>query len=395
MSKFALKSWVTCAKSWHDNIDFPLVMAGIYIHTPFCKSRCIYCGFFSTTSLSKSKAHTDAVCRELEARRGYLRDDIDTIYFGGGTPTQLPLPDLQRIFDTIHTIYNVREEAEITVEGNPDDLTPEVLASLRQMGVNRLSMGVQTFDDLRLKFLHRRHSSQQAVKAVADAKAAGFCNISVDLMFGFPGQTLEEWKCDVQRAIALGVQHVSAYSLMYEEGTALGNMLDRGDIEEVPDELSLSMYEHLMDALDNAGFEHYEISNFALPGYRSRHNSSYWSGIPYLGVGAGAHSFDGHDRHFNPDSLALYLEGKGQETEELTDSMRYDEYVFTSLRTSDGLNLDSLAQLFGSRMRDYCLRNAESHIKNGKLALHQNALCLTRAGLFVSNDIMSDLMYVE
>lgn len=370
-------------------------MAGIYIHTPFCKSRCIYCGFFSTTSLNMCSAHTDAVCRELEARKNYLDEDVETIYFGGGTPTQLPLSDVEKMLNTIYNIYNVREGAEITLEGNPDDLTPETLRTLKRIGVNRLSMGVQSFDDERLRFLRRRHSAAQAVKAVADAKAEGFDNISVDLMFGFPGQTMREWKSDVRMAIELGVQHISAYSLMYEEGTVLGNMLEKGEVEELSDELSLAMYEYLIDALRDGGFEHYEISNFALPGHRSRHNSSYWKGVPYLGVGAGAHSFDGRNRHFNPDSIKEYLEGKGLEEELLTDSMRYDEYVFTSLRTSDGLNLDSLSMLFGKEMCDYCVRNAEQHLNGGRLERDGQVLRLTRAGLFVSNDVMSDLMCVE
>lgn len=369
-------------------------MAGIYVHIPFCKSRCIYCGFFSTTSLEMRSRYAERVCDELKQRRQYLCDDVETIYFGGGTPTQLPVSELKRILRSLYNIYNVREDAEITIEGNPDDLTPQLLRQLRELGVNRLSMGVQSFSDERLRFLNRRHTSEQAIRAVRDAQAAGFNNISIDLMFGFPRQTLAQWQDDVLQVISLNVQHISAYSLMYEDGTLLGKMLDRGEIEEISDELSLAMYEHLIDALSGAGYEHYEISNFAVPGMASRHNSSYWHGIPYLGVGAGAHSYDGTHRHFNPDSLADYLNGAPLDTEELTDDMRYDEYVFTGLRTAVGLDMNDLCIRFGESRRQYCLDNARKHIESGKLMYINDVLKLSRSGLFVSNDVMSDLMLV-
>ena len=370
-------------------------MAGIYAHIPFCKSRCVYCGFFSTTSLEKRSVYVDAVVEELKRRRHYLAGEpIDTIYLGGGTPSVLPLAQTGRILDAIYNIYNVREGAEVTLEGNPDDLTPDFLHDLKSLGVNRLSMGVQTFDDARLAFLHRRHSARQAVDAVRSAVQAGFQNISIDLMFGFPMQTLDDWKCDVQKALSLGVQHISAYSLMYEEGTRLQQMLEAGTIAELDEEASLQMYEYLIDTLSAASFRHYEISNFALPGKESRHNSGYWQGVPYLGVGAGAHSYDGRNRHYNADSLASYLAGEPLVEEQLTENERYDEFVFTGLRTSQGLNLTLLEQRFGTASLRYCLHNAQPHLRSGRLALSDNTLRLTRQGLFVSNDIMSDLMQV-
>lgn len=370
-------------------------MAGIYLHIPFCKSRCIYCGFFSTTSLQRRHDYVDAVVEELHQRRSFLANQpIDTIYFGGGTPSQLPPDELKRMMDALLYIYNVREGAEVTLEGNPDDLTPDFLRCLRQMGVNRLSMGVQSFDDTRLRFLHRRHTAAQAIQAVRNAQEAGFTNISIDLMFGFPSQTLDQWKQDVQMALSLQVQHLSAYSLMYEEGTLLEQMLASGEIEEVDDEVSLQMYEYLMDALEGAGYEHYELSNFALPGMQSRHNSSYWHGIPYLGVGAGAHSYDGHDRYFHPDSLEHYMSDVlALETEHLNEHERYDEFVFTALRTSEGLHLLELEQLFGILYKEYCLHNAQQHLKAGLLSLTGDTLRLTRRGLFISNEVMSDLMW--
>ena len=371
-------------------------MSGIYIHIPFCKSRCIYCGFYSTTQLAREEEYVDAVCHELDQTDWKYRN-IRTIYFGGGTPSQMPVSSLESILSVIYGMYEVAEDAEITLEGNPDDMTPKYLRGLSSIGVNRLSMGVQSFDDARLAFLHRRHSAEQAVRAVEEAKAVGFRNISIDLMFGFPGQTLDDWKRDVDKALTLDVQHLSAYSLMYEEGTALCKMLEDGKICEVSDELSLSMYEYLMDALHDAGFEHYEISNFAKPGYRSRHNSSYWQGIPYLGLGAGAHSYDGVKRWYNPDSLSEYIEGVSngkdvREYETLTEDERYDEYVMTGLRTCDGVDLEELERQFGIESRDYCLRNANTHIDGGRLVIDAGSLRLTRQGLFVSNDVMSDLM---
>lgn len=370
-------------------------MAGIYVHIPFCKSRCIYCGFFSTTLLQKRHEYVDAVVEELRQRRTFLVDEpVDTIYFGGGTPSQLPPDELERILVSIYNIYNVRENAEVTLEGNPDDMTPALLYRLLQMGINRLSMGIQTFDEARLHFLHRRHTATQAIQAVHDAQDAGFSNISIDLMFGFPKQTLDEWKSDVQTALSLQVQHLSAYSLMYEEGTVLERMLTEGCISEVDEEVSLQMYEHLMDSLKGAGYEHYELSNFALPSMRSRHNSGYWQGVPYLGVGAGAHSYDGSNRFYHTDSLEQYMDNScALVTEHLNDHERYDEYVFTSLRTSEGLDLSKLERHFGVLAKKYCLQNAQKHLKAGLLSLTGDTLCLTRRGLFISNEVMSDLMW--
>lgn len=373
-------------------------MAGIYIHIPFCKSRCVYCGFFSTVSLDRREEYVDCVCRELRLRREYLGgEDITTIYFGGGTPSQLSPGQIETILTSIHNIYNVRETAEITVECNPDDITLHFLSAIRNLGVNRLSMGIQTFDDSRLQFLHRRHTAAQAVTAVKTAKAAGFANISVDLMFGFPGQTLNQWKQDVDTALSMGVQHLSAYSLMYEEGTALTRMLERGDFQETDEETSLSMYEYLLDATACAGFEHYEISNFALPGFRSRHNSSYWQGIPYLGIGAGAHSYNGYSRQYNPDNLQLYIDAircgtDATETENLTEAERYNEFVFTSLRTCEGIHLPTLLSRFGEERQDYLLRCAQPHLQQQRIIQNGEYLRLSRSGIFVSNSIMSDLM---
>lgn len=376
-------------------------MAGIYIHIPFCRTRCVYCGFFSTTSLSKIDAYVDALCKELSERRNYLRgEDVSTIYFGGGTPSQLSIGQIKRILDSIYNINNVRANAELSFEGNPDDLTLPYLHDLHDLGINRLSMGVQSFDDSRLQFLHRRHSSAQAKEAVLNAVDAGFRNISIDLMFGFPLQTVEQWRRDVEMAMSLPIQHLSAYSLMYDDGTPLSAMLERGDIEELDEEVSLQMYKVLVESLTSGGFEHYEISNFCKPGYRSRHNSSYWSGVPYLGVGAGAHSYDGSTRQYNVESLAEYMASSPQIAESLSKWERYNEFVFTGLRTVEGISLSKLRTEFGNAAYDYCMKNAQKHIDNGMLMfgtpdLDDESLRLSPSGVFVSNDIMSDLMYVD
>lgn len=371
-------------------------MAGIYVHVPFCKSRCIYCGFYSTTALASIPRYVDRVIEELQSRSCYLQGaPVDTIYFGGGTPSVLDVKDLGRILDAIYNIYNVRARAEVTVEGNPDDMQKGRLLAMRAMGVNRLSMGVQSFDDDRLRFLCRRHTAIQAMNAVRMAQACGFDNVSIDLMFGFPDQTLEGWSADVARALSLGVQHLSAYSLMYEEGTALDRMREDGRIKEVDEEIERAMFEHLIDAAKAAGFCHYEISNFCLPGMQSRHNSSYWHGAPYLGVGAGAHSYDGRNRCYNVDSLQAYLDGEPVVVEMLTEVERYDEYVFTALRTAEGVEKDDLMRAFGAEKYAQFVLTAQKHLLLGTMEDMNGRIKLTRAGVFVSNDIMSDFMLAD
>ncbi len=377
-------------------------MAGLYIHIPFCKSRCVYCDFFSTTMLEERKRYINALCSELHMRKDYLNERIDTIYFGGGTPSLLHANWLHRILDTIHLIYNVSPDAEITLEGNPDDLTPRYLQSIKDLGFNRLSMGIQTFDDRRLRFLRRRHSAAEAVQAVENAQAAGFDNISIDLMFGFPDETLEEWTDDLDKGISLHPQHISAYSLMYEEGTKLTRMLECKQVKEIDEEVSHRMYTTLIERLEQVGYERYEISNFCKPGYHSRHNSSYWNGTPYIGLGAAAHSYNRTSRQWNPSSLNVYCHGieSGEpliELEHLDANVRYNERVMTGLRTAKGVCLDDIEREFNADMRNYCLRNAQPHIDSGRLATHTTAdgntwLSLTAGGLFVSDDIMSDLM---
>ncbi len=374
-------------------------MIGIYIHIPFCRSRCIYCGFYSTTSLELRQRYVETVVKEIGIRS--QETGVRSIYLGGGTPSQLTIPQLQQIFDAIYIYNKVEKDAEVTIEVNPDDVTETFAEGLATLPVNRVSMGAQTFDDVRLKFLHRRHTSSQVRKAVSLLRSAGISNISVDLMYGFPNETISDWEGDIDAAIALDVEHLSAYCLTIEEGTKLWRWLSQKkgnpSCEILPDEeLERAMYEMLIDKSEAAGFEHYEISNFAKPGFYSRHNSSYWDGTPYLGIGAAAHSYDGNTRSWNIADIHQYIEGMENgkrifESETLDADTRYNDMVTVALRTREGLDLKRLSEDY----RDYCLRNAQRFLDDGQLQVTQaQTLALTRKGLFVSDMIMSELMKV-
>lgn len=371
-------------------------MSGIYIHIPFCQSRCIYCDFYSTLHLDRREAYVDALLREMRERQEELPTHArtyNTLYIGGGTPSTLPPASLQRLIQGCTTLFPLAEEAEVTVEANPDDVTPEWVSMLKDTPVNRVSMGTQTFNDPLLRFLNRRHSSQQAHQAVRTLQDAGYSNISIDLIYGIPGQDRAIWQEDIRQALALDVSHLSAYSLMYEEGTALTRLRDQGKIQETDDDHSLFCYEQLCDRLQDAGYEHYEISNFARPGNHSRHNSSYWQGLPYLGFGAGAHSYDGERRRsWNAGDLLRYIdEGPASESEQLTDTDLYNEFVMTRLRTREGIDLEKAGRRFGTDRLKHLLQQAKPHLLSGNLQQTGQSIHLTRGGIFVSNQIMADL----
>ena len=376
-------------------------MAGIYIHIPFCKRRCIYCDFFSTTQSEKKAEYVHALVRELEMRKDYVgEEEIETIYLGGGTPSQLSQEELEEIFTYIYKVYKVTPDAEITLEANPDDLTPEYVSMLRSLPINRISMGIQTFQEETLKLLHRRHTARQAIEAFRRCREAGFQNISIDLMYGLPGETLETWEQDLQQAIDLHPEHISAYHLIYEEGTTLWNLREQNKVEEAEEELSLTLFKTLIERLTKAGYQHYEISNFCLPGLHSRHNSSYWTGKKYLGCGPSAHSFDGISRQWNVSSLEKYLEGIRSnqldfELEELDLYTRYNDFVITSIRTCWGMPLAQLRITYGETLYNYCLRMAKPHIEQGVLEIKEDTLKLTPQGIFISDGIMSDLLWIE
>ena len=370
-------------------------MAGIYIHIPFCKTRCIYCDFYSTTRSELKDRYIHALCKELQIRKEYLREEpVETIYFGGGTPSQLAEEDFREIFETIRKYYGMEHCREITLEANPDDLTEEYAVMLQRLPFNRISMGIQTFDDATLKLLNRRHNAAQAVNAVHHCRRAGFNNISIDLIYGLPGETDERWKRDLQQAVSLNVEHISAYHLTYEEGTRIYELLQTHRIREVDEESSLRFFSTLMDTLGSAGYEHYEISNFCRPGMYSRHNTSYWKGIPYLGCGPSAHSFNTDTREWNISSLEDYIHSiennhRRFENEYLDRTTRYNECIMTSIRTKRGLSLNDLEREFGKELWQYCMNMARPHLDSGKLEIRDSHLCLTRKGIFVSDSIMS------
>ena len=365
-------------------------MAGIYAHIPFCKSRCIYCGFYSSTLLSLQDDYVDAMLRELDNRKNYLAGEpVTTIYIGGGTPSMLSANNLSRLCKRLKD-YAGESLEEYTVECNPDDITPELASLLYSLGVNRVSMGAQTFSDERLAFIHRRHKAHQVKEAVENLWNAGIKNISIDLMFGFPDETAENWKCDIEQALSLGVQHISAYSLMYEEGTTLYKLLEEGKIKEISEEVSLEMYETLITLLTQAGYEHYEISNFALPGYRSKHNSSYWKRVPYLGIGAAAHSYNLTSRQWNVSDVKLYIKGNNivEDCELLDSTEQYNDLITTALRTREGIDLGSLSETD----KHFLIKAASKSIERGNLIIENNHLHLTRKGLFISDAVMVELI---
>lgn len=376
-------------------------MAGIYLHIPFCKKRCIYCDFFSTTRKEQKTAYIRALCHELTNRKDYLKGEpIETIYLGGGTPSQLAKEDFEAIFSHIYKVYKVTPNAEITLEANPDDLTSEYISMLRTFPFNRISMGIQTFQETTLKQLQRRHTADQAIRAFQGCRTAGFQNISIDLMYGLPGETLTSWKKDLKQALSLHPEHISAYHLIYEEGTPLWKLREQHKVEEADEDLSVSLFGTLIDELTTAGYEHYEISNFCRPGKYSRHNTSYWRGIPYLGCGPSAHSFNGTTREWNVSSIDLYIKGiegnqRDFETENLDQTTRYNEFIITTIRTVWGTPIEKLKQEFGNELWEYCRKMSAPYLENGKLEIHEGALRLTREGIFISDSIMSDLLWVN
>ena len=383
-------------------------MAGLYIHIPFCASRCIYCGFYSTTAVASQDRYTDALCREMQMQKDYLLKALDatphmelsTVYLGGGTPSQLSGENLEKLFDTIYNkVYQdqlpVSATAEVTIECNPDDITPQFASILSSLPVNRVSMGVQTFSDERLKFLRRRHSAREVDQAIDRLRQAGIGNISIDLMFGFPQETMADWRIDLQQALALEVEHISAYSLMYEEGTVLYRLQQEKRVRETDEETSLAMYNLLIDELTAHGFEYYEISNFARPGFRSRHNSSYWQAVSYLGLGASAHSYNGYSRQWNVADIRQYIEAIERgvlpaDIETLDADTRYNDRIATALRTREGIDLSVLEKPYQTYLKEL----ATPHIRRGHLVLKDGCLALSRSGIFISDSIMADLMKV-
>jgi oxygen-independent coproporphyrinogen-3 oxidase len=375
-------------------------LAGIYIHIPFCKSRCTYCDFYSCTDLSLREKLLQSICTELINEKSYLENEtIDTLYFGGGTPSLLHEADFSAIFAALAIHYNLSNCREITLEANPDDLTEDYLAMLRRFPFNRISIGVQSMRNEELRLINRRHTAEQAIRSVARCRAAGFENISVDLIYGYPSQRIDEFIYSLDNLLKMNVKHISAYHLTYEKDTVLYQQLQRGEICEITEELSVEMYRQLVKKLAEKGFKQYEISNFAQAGYESQHNSSYWNGSKYLGVGPSAHSYNGVSRRWNMSNITAYIEsvnGKSEfrEIENLSESDRYNDFIITTLRTSKGASLKYLQKNFSETMLDFCLKNADKHLKNKLLKIEKNYLKFTSKGIVLSDTVLADLFLV-
>lgn len=376
-------------------------MAGIYIHIPFCKKRCIYCDFYSTTLGHLKDRYIDAVEKEIEIRKDYAGNEtVETVYFGGGTPSQLSAENINRILTSVRQNHTVSPDAEITLETNPDDMTEDYIKSIKGTGVNRISMGIQTFNDKRLQFINRRHSSTQALEAIRKCKENGFDNISIDLIYGFPDESYDEWEKDIETAAGIGIQHISAYHLIYEEGTALYGMLKNNEIHELDEDNSIRQFRLLIEKLKEAGFIHYEISNFCREGKESRHNSSYWKDKKYIGIGPSAHSYNKTGRQWNIANLKEYIKCIENreifyEEEILSPEEHYNEYVMTSLRTMWGADTTLIREKFGDKLYNHFINISRKYITNGDMRLAGNMAIINDKGIFISDGIMSDLMWVE
>lgn len=373
-------------------------MSGIYIHIPFCKRICGYCDFYKCTTVSLLGRYTTALCGELDARNSVLTDrTVRTIYFGGGTPSLLPPSFFKEFIERTSQCFDCSALSEVTVEANPDDLSEEYLARLSDTPVNRLSIGIQSFDDDELRFMNRRHTAQQAVEAVRNAQNAGFHNISIDLMYGLPCSDNARWQRTLDTALTLEVQHISAYHLTFEQRTRFGAMLRRGTLSQVDESVSEQQYDITHRTLTEAGFDHYEISNFALPGYRALHNSAYWNNVQYLGLGAAAHSFDGTHRVWCASDVKRYVEGCDDlyTSETLTDDQRYDEYVMTRLRTAEGIDIHDLEQRFGAYKLQYFRNMAERFTAGGELLDDGSTVRIPPQHFLISDSIICELFADE
>ena len=339
------------------------------------------------------------LCRELELRKNELPEGkIETIYFGGGTPSLLQPEELQKIFDTIYANFDISEDPEITLEANPDDLSEEKIKMLEASKVNRLSIGVQSFFEEDLKLMNRAHNSEEALKSIKLARQY-FDNISIDLIYGIPGMNVERWKENLQITLDLGVPHVSSYALTVEPNTALKKFIEKGKVKPVDDEMAKTHFEILVETLVNAGFEHYEFSNFGKPGYFSRNNTAYWLGKTYLGIGPSAHSYDGNSRKWNVSNNSLYIKALEKnelplETETLTLTDKYNEYIMTRLRTKFGVSLEEVGELFGAELQKHLQKNVRFLLEKDLLKNENGVYHVTSKGKFLSDGIAADLFYV-
>lgn len=375
-------------------------MAGIYIHIPFCRRKCYYCDFYKTTNTGLTENFLAALSHEIIRRNDYLQGEkIKTIYFGGGTPSVLTGEQLSLIMENIYANFQVESGAEITLEANPDDLEPEYLQTLKNCGINRLSIGIQSFHDEHLIKMNRRHTAAQAVECVENAFEAGFSELSIDLIYGLPGLSAGQWIENLHQAFRLPVNHLSSYHLTYHEGTPFYTWLKKGTLKELSEKKSIEQFNILLDESAKAGFEQYEISNFARNEKYSRHNSSYWQGEKYLGLGPSAHSFNGSSRRWNVAHTEAYIKGAEKnisyfEEEQLSEKEKYNEYILTRIRTKWGISLHEIEIRFG----EACAENASGILRKYVAAKHlieKNGIyTFTRQGFFISDTIISDFMII-
>lgn len=373
-------------------------MAGVYIHIPFCKRLCAYCDFYKSVRLSYLEEVVAAMHRELSERRGYLRDQrIETLYFGGGTPSLLSVEQLAGLKRRVEELFDCSHLGEVTLEANPDDLTAPYLEGLRKAGFNRLSIGVQSFDDEELRWMNRRHTAQRAEEAVREARAAGFENLTLDLIFGVPGFGEEVLRRNLERVLALEPEHISAYHLTIEPDTALGRKEARGELCAVEESISEREYALVHETLTRAGYDHYEISNYARPGFRARHNSAYWQGREYLGIGPAAHSFDGRSRRWSLDTVESYASG-GEfrfEQELLTERDRLNEYLMTHLRTAEGISFREMGEQFGPEAVVRIEKEAEPLLLQGLLSSTPEGLKIPAERFLLSDHLIGMLFEPE
>ncbi len=372
----------------------------LYIHIPFCKQACHYCDFHFSTSVKKKGELVNMICKEVFLRKNELSDrQIQTIYFGGGTPSLLSAEELKQIFESIHSNFQVSDDAEITLEANPDDLSREKLVVLKGLGINRLSIGVQSFFEEDMKVMNRAHNAKEALASIQMAKEH-FDNISIDLIYGIPGMTEQRWRKNLRIALELNLPHFSCYALTVEHNTALKKFIEKGIITPVDDEAAKAHFEILVETLKNDGFIHYEFSNFGKPGYFSRNNTAYWFGRPYLGIGPSAHSFDGNSRKWNLSNNSLYIKAlqKGaipMEKEDLSEVDKYNEYVMTRLRTMWGISLEEVEEKFGHKYKKYLMAQATPYLERELMIKENGELHISEKGKFLGDGISSDLFFIN
>lgn len=374
-------------------------MAGIYIHIPYCRQACHYCDFHFSTSLKTKSNLVDALSVEIKLRKGEISEKIESIYFGGGTPSVLDRSEITGLLTTISHNYSLAEDVEITLEANPDDIADQTLKEWKEVGINRLSIGVQSFYEKDLKLMNRIHDADQAKESVTMARDH-FANFSIDLIYGIPDSDLKKWEKNLEIALSLEIPHLSAYALTLEPKTALKYYVEQGLINMPDEQLVAQQFNYLVDIMEVEGYEHYEISNFGKPGLHSRNNTAYWQGKPYLGIGPSAHSFDGKRRSWNIANNSKYFkaiqEGNIPKTvEKLSDRDRYNEMVMTGLRTMWGVSLENIENELGSKYREYLIQRAGGFIKDGLLRVENEALHTTRKGKYLADGIASDLFMIN